>query len=274
MNTSTVGVEIGTTIMEVTPDLAQLWLGRNSRNRRVKMEQVVAWQREMEEGRWQLNGEAIKLAGPLLAPTMLLDGQNRLTAILRSRVTVRMLVVYGLPVDSQLTMDSGSKRTAADDLTILGIKNSSSIAAAAALSLRFSDGYLNGYGSSVANSRILEWVEDHPEIELSATVAAKYAIKADATKTLVTYTHWQFARIDLDAATAFWRDASEKVQLVKGDPILALTNRLASARRSRERVSPGVAVAATFRVWNARRQGQTLRSITLSGPVDAFPRLR
>jgi len=274
MHTLEVATEVQTELMEVTPELAQIWLGRNTQNRRLKAAQIAAWAKEMLDGRWQVNGESIKLAGSLFDPSMLLDGQNRLHAILRAGVPVKTFVVYNLPVHTQLTMDSGSKRTASDNLTINGIKNASVVASVAALSIRFSEGYLNGYGSSVANSRVAEWIEGHPEIAVSAAVASSFAIKADATKTLTAYTHWRFAQVDADAATNFWRDAAEKVGLIPGDPVLALTNRLATARRNKERVSPGAAVAATFRAWNARRQGQSLRTLSFNNVYETFPRIR
>lgn len=269
-----INTQVRTELVEVTPELAQIWLGRNAQNRRLKSEQILAWALEMTEGRWQLNGESIKLAGPLYAPTMLLDGQNRLHAIMRAGIPVETFVAYNLPAHTQLTMDSGTKRSAADNLTIAGVKNAAIIASVAAMSIRFSDGRLSGSGSAVANSRVAEWITDNAEIERSAAVASAFAVKADATKSLVAYTHWRFSKIDLDAATNFWRDAAEKVGLMPGDPVLALTNRLATARRNRERVSSGAAVNATFRAWNARRQGQSIRTIYLNSPTDSFVRIK
>ena len=274
MSTTEVATEIQTELIAVTPALAQIWLGRNTQNRRLKSDQVLAWTKEMTEGRWQVNGESIKLAGPLYAPTRLLDGQNRLHAIIRAGIPVTTFVVYNLPAHAQLTMDSGTKRSAADNLTISGMKNSMTVAAAAAMSIRFSDGRLSGNGLAVANSRVAEWIEEHPEIEISAAIAGTFAVKADATKSLVAYTHWRFAQLDMDAATTFWRDAAEKVGLMPGDPVLALTNRFATARRNRERFSSGAGVAATFRAWNARRQAQPLRTLSLNAPTESFPRIK
>lgn len=266
--------DIDIQIVDVTPDLAQYYLGFNSANRKLKSASVLSYARDMAEGRWVLNGEAIKFSGPIDSPLKLQDGQNRLHAVLKSQATVKMLVIFNVGVEAQATMDSGAKRTVADNLTIHGTPNASILGSAAALALRIEDGYLSGFKGQPTNSRTIEFLADNPDLERSAAVAGLFAIKADVPKSLVAYSHWRFSQLDLEEATIFWRDAAEKVDLKAGDPVLALTSRFASARRSQERVMPPAAVAAIFRVWNARRQGQTLRTIAFTSPNGKLPSLR
>ena len=261
--------------VEVTPDLAQRWLGLNTSNRKIKTGNVVSFAADMAAGRWRTNGESIKLAGPAFHPTKLLDGQNRLHAVLRSGVTVRLLVVFGVAEDAQQTMDSGAKRTVADNLSIAGVKNAHIVASVAALALRIDDGSFGTYSAPISNARSLEFIADNQDLTRSAAVAVTYASRTDAPKSLVAYTHWRFSRVDLGEATGFWRDAAEKVGLSAGDPALALANRFSQARRNKERYFPVSAVAATFRAWNSRRAGQSIRTVAFT-PVGAsgLPRLR
>ena len=84
--------------------------------------------------------------------------------------------------------------------------------------------------------------------------------------TLVAYTTWTLGRIDQAAAYEFWIDAAEKVGLVAGDPVIALTNRFAEARRNRERMATDVQLSAIYRAWNARRAGQPLRMLKTRSP--------
>lgn len=262
--------------IEVTPDLAQRWIGLNTANRKLKPGNVAAFARDMSEGRWKTNGEAIKLAGPPFAPTKLLDGQNRLHAVLKAGVPVRMLVVFGVDAEAQGTMDSGARRTVADNLTIQGVKNAHIVSAAASLAFRVQMGKTNGGAIGVTNAALEEFIENNPDLQRSASVASQYANRADAPPSVVAYTHWILSRIDLGEATAFWRDAAEKVGLTAGDPVNALTHRLAQARRTREKVNPGSLVAAVYRAWNYRREGKPMSKIQFSQNVDGsvtIPRL-
>lgn len=99
---------------------------------------------------------------------------------------------------------------------------------------------------------------------LSAGEAQRYARRSDATPAMVTYTHWVLSQIDYDEATAFWRDAAEKAGLASGDPVIALTNRFAEARRNREALPRIAQLSVIYRAWNARRAGKQLRLIKVN----------
>ena len=260
MNTSTVtahAAEVSFAIVEVTPKQAQIWLGLNTSNRKLKPGQVTAFAEDMKAGRWALNGEAIKLAGPAYAPTKLLDGQNRLHAVLKAGVPVTLAVAFGVSATAQSTMDSGTKRTVADNLSIGGISHGAVLAAAAGIAVRAATGRLGGGPVKATNAAIEEFIYENPSLIRSARISASLANKADVPASLVAYTHWVFSAIDPIAAEKFWRDAAEKVGLEYGDPVIAMTNRFAQARRVRERIAPEAAVSAIFRTWNHRRAGKS-----------------
>lgn len=269
--------QISYSVVSVTPALAQIWLGLNTANRKLKTGQIIAFAEDMKSGRWAMNGESIKLAGPSYAPTKLLDGQNRLHAILKANVPVTLLVVFGVEPSAQGTMDSGTKRTVADNLGISGIQNSHVVASSASLALRAAQGRLGGGPVKATNAAIEKFIFDNHTIIQSAKYAIKFANKADVSASLVAYTHWVFAQIDPLAAEEFWRDAAEKVGLESGDPIIAMTNRFAQARRAKERISPEAAVSAIFRTWNYRREGKSLHKLIIvsrSGGAVEIPKLK
>lgn len=80
-------------VIDVTPELARVWLRANTRNRNTRERAVTEYARDMVAGHWNLNGEAIKFA----YDGSLLDGQHRLRAVIEADATVQMLVVVGLP---------------------------------------------------------------------------------------------------------------------------------------------------------------------------------
>lgn len=260
--------------MTVTPEVAQKWLGLNTSNRKLKKGNISAFAADMRDGRWENNGEAIKFAGPPAAPTKLLDGQNRLHAILKAGVPVRLAVAFNIKPKAQGTMDSGAKRTAADNLAIGGVPNAHIVAAAAAITFRVGGGGQFRSGTlGVTNAAIQERIEEMPALVKSAKIASTYAVRAETPPSVVAYTHYMMAALDEAEATAFWRDMAEGIGLGAGDPVIALRSRLAQARRQREKVDQGALIAAIFRTWNTRREGRAVTRVQISTGGD-IPRLK
>lgn len=47
--------------VDVTPELAETWLARNPNNRNLRKAVVDSYARDMQAGRWALNGGTLKL---------------------------------------------------------------------------------------------------------------------------------------------------------------------------------------------------------------------
>ena len=98
-----------TSIFEtITPELAGVYLSRNAEGqRRINPNRVADYAADMKKGLWVANGEAVIFddAGRLI------DGQHRLSAIVRAGVPVEMLVVRGVESKSFQTIDQGCMRT-------------------------------------------------------------------------------------------------------------------------------------------------------------------
>jgi len=99
----------------VTPEMAARWLEGNIHNRDIRIADVNRYAEDMRRGRWKLTHQAIAFT----EDGTLIDGQHRLWAILESGVTVPMLVVHGLAMDTQLVIDTHRGRTASDALNLM-----------------------------------------------------------------------------------------------------------------------------------------------------------
>lgn len=247
-------------VVVVTPEVAKRWLAKNERNRKIRDAIVDGYARDMGKGRWELTGEAIKFA----SDGSLLDGQHRLKAVVKSGTHVPMFVVRGLQSDSQHAMDTGAKRTAADALGLDGEQGSSILAATARVALAVEANRLGRWQPT--SGEIRDFVSEQPEIREAAAFARSVARRTDCPPAIVAYTTWRLSQIDPAQARQFWIDAAEKVGLRAGDPVIALTNRLAESRRNRQRLSHEMLLSAVFRAWNARRSGSTLRLIKVNSP--------
>ena len=90
--------------MTITPAMAQEWAGLNTRNRPVRYTKVAQFARDMTAGKWMLNGETIKIA----SDGTILDGQHRLYACIQAEVPFETVVIRGLPMEAQDTIDTGA----------------------------------------------------------------------------------------------------------------------------------------------------------------------
>lgn len=87
----------------ITPEIAKTMLGENVNNRRISRDNVNLFAREIRNGEWRFNGEAIKFG----KDGRLLDGQHRLLAVIAADKPLTTLVIRGLEDETQQTMDSG-----------------------------------------------------------------------------------------------------------------------------------------------------------------------
>lgn len=110
-------MEAFTRFETITPNIASIYLARNTHNRKKKEKKIKEWAVVMRAGGWKLNGETIKF----YEDGTLADGQNRLEAVIRAGVPVEMEVRYGIP-NNITTFDIGSNRNMHDILTLSGYK--------------------------------------------------------------------------------------------------------------------------------------------------------
>lgn len=102
--------------MMITPALAEQMLERNSVNRKIHIQRANQYATDMKLGRWQLNGEAIKI----YKDGTLADGQHRLKGVIIANIPVRMNVITELPKDITI-QDRGRSRSVADQLATEGM---------------------------------------------------------------------------------------------------------------------------------------------------------
>lgn len=93
--------EIKSRVVDVSPEKAAKWLERNhEQNRSINYSRVDALAGDMRDGNWKVTHQGVAFDGD----GKLIDGQHRLTAVINSGVTVRMMVTwnvgaFGDPID-------------------------------------------------------------------------------------------------------------------------------------------------------------------------------
>lgn len=252
--------------VNVTPELANRWLKGNVKNRKLRRQDLNRYKRDMVAGNWRLDGAPVRFS----PDGCLLDGQHRLTAIVETKLTVPMLVVRGINPDAQSVMDTGRKRTAGDALSINGHKNATAVAAAARLGLAVEAKVLSLSHYEVSHEEVIGYIEDNPDLSTAVDFLKSYTRRTDCPPAVASYTYMVMRRINSKDASEFWVSMAEKVGLTEGDPVIALSNRLAESRRLRESLPKDALLSLIYRAWNARRTGNKMRIIRLNSPAGGF----
>lgn len=100
----------------ITPAIAQEWLKQNTKNRNVSQQKVNAYAEDMSSGNWRDHHQGIAF----YCDGTLADGQHRLLGIIKSGVSVPMLVTFDVPRESAIGIDVHRARKTDDVLRITG----------------------------------------------------------------------------------------------------------------------------------------------------------
>lgn len=253
-------VEPTAEFITVTPGLAQEWLGRNIGNRNLKRIKIAVFARDIRHGDWLVTGEAIKFDWN----SRLIDGQNRLHAVIEANTPVTMLVVRGLDPATQKVMDTGAKRSAGDALKMSGHDNRPNVLAATIrLLISWDEGLLeNAYSKAreVSHSEILDTYALHDRALDAAVAFSGRAFKQiGATPSPLALTMFLTSIVDAEASMQFFTSLRELDLGGRGDPRAALYRRLQSLRD--EKSVPAQQVYFILRAWNAWRADEKLHGM-------------
>jgi len=259
---------ITTEVVTVDPDAATELLELNSHNRPLKPTVVERFARDMREGRWLLTGDALKIS----RTNVLLDGQHRLAAIVKSGVPVQMLVVRGIDDEAQIAMDTGIKRSHADALTLRGETQTAALASTARLSMLYLEGRLFSESRYpyVSAGELVEFIEKNPDVRDAARFGQTFSRRSDLPPSVGGTAYLLFTRIDVDAGEDFFERLAARVDLPPGSPVLALDSRLRQIRRSKTHVEQRHVLRLVLKAWNYERDGKLAKSLYLAPRTSNF----
>lgn len=241
-------------LIDLTPALAEELLTKNTHNRPARERVWKAYAADMESGNWNFNGDAIRIS----QEGVLLDGQHRCLAVVSSGATIQVLLITGLPPETQDTVDGGAKRKLSDVLALRGHRNATNLASVLRLITQWeTNGRLDN--GSVTNSQALGTLERIPWIEDGIPLTQRVRSHTALPASIAGFTWWLFASLDAEEAEAFFERLITGENLRKGNPIYTLRSSLASMQREvRGERSTKYLAAITIKAWNAWRRGDEL----------------
>jgi hypothetical protein len=245
----------------ITPKIASEMLLANRRNRNLLSSRVARLAEAMERAEWELNGQTIKfdIEGNLL------DGQHRLQAVIDSGCAIESLVVRGLPIAAQDTVDTGRKRRLADILRIEGFQDAHALAAGVNMLFRYQNRSRLDYSQEGAPSvkQAMRLIEDEPRITEGVSVARNLTREIGGPVGVFAALHCVFIKADPVSTPAFFVGLERGEDLGKGDPLLSLRKQLNRMRTERlYSQTPATVAGLTVKAFNMRRDGSKVAILT------------
>jgi hypothetical protein len=261
-------LDVNVEIVYMTPELAAELLELNTRNRKLKPTRVDSLVRELQDGEWRFNGDAVRVSND----ARLLDGQHRLEAVVQSGITAPMLLIEGIQEDAQATIDAGLMRTYADHLRINGEERANRLAGI----VRLYAAYLQSKGKDRWNENKFRLsigaldrvLEKNPKLRQSAENAVSLYKngKVPIQESVGGVADYVLHRIDGPDAQFFFERLSTGTKLYESgptQPILKLREYIMSPRDTVEHRRAYVNLGAVFKAWNAYREGRTVSNVAL-----------
>lgn len=265
-------------IAEITPDLAAAWLeDYNNCNRKLNPDDIARYASDMEHGRWDDTRDPLKFD----TDDQIVDGQDRLAAVVRYGKPVEFHITFGLRPQTRLRVDDGRKRRFYDDLKMNGITNGSQIEALMrkVRTWNLLQGLTVTGGVSRVSRTVLaeDYEEIHEQVKAAMVLANEYprVPTGMGSKQFMCYLLAQHAPIEV--VQRFFRVLSIGSQAEEDQPLVELRSKL---ERNRTEVKLGIhrsftAIEVYFMIlgWNAWLTGKKVKSYNLpiAGLKPPFP---
>lgn len=258
------------TLETITPGRAREMLELNTRNRRIKPEDVEYLAGCIERGEWVVNGETLKF----LDSGQLGDGQHRLGAVMLSGVTIETLVVRGLSEKAFDSVDTQKARRLSEVLMIEGYERTVFLAAALNQLHRYTgDDFTFGKAAAASTGQALALLQESPGLERSTMLAGRvHRAVGYGPAGVLAMLHYLFSQVDPEAADEFFERLVDGVMLSGTDPVLHLRNRFINEHRKprRDRIKAPEAAHLTIVAFNHRRAGTEMEKLRARFS-DPFP---
>lgn len=246
--------QITTQVMTVTPATAAEWLANNPNNRKLAKHVISEYASAIRNGDWSLNGESIKIS----VGGELLDGQHRLSAIVRAKAPIQSIVIMGLPDDVINTVDVGKKRTTSDIFSMGRIKYSPQVSGTVTILFNIENGYK--FQSKVTTLNAQRYLADHPEVadSVAFTQVNKGALKW---RPQFGAAHALFSRKSREAADDFFVRLSTGTGLSANEGVYRLREKLIMEDHNKKKSARVDIMVWFIKAWNADRAGTPLTKL-------------
>jgi hypothetical protein len=258
----------------ISPQVANYLLTYNTNNRKPRESIVARYAKEMKEGRWKEDtGELVKIS----KSGVLLDGQHRLLAVVKSGCSIAFHVSFEMKDEIFEVIDQGSKRNATDIFLIEGCQYSTMIPSMIQTYCLLKNGKVGQRGTQLDNkhspSKLLEiynqdveswndvakkshnWYQQFSKIIQPSTIGAFYAL---------------FKDIDNVQALDFMEQLCKGTR-INNDTIHWLRKKLTDDKISSFKMQTSYKNAIIIKTWNNFRKNISTSRVNYNLEKEKFP---
>lgn len=256
-------------IKTITPQMAVEFISRNPKNRKISSRIVNQYAEDFLNGEFKFNGETIKFN----KKGQLIDGQHRLSALIKAQATADFVVVEDLDEDAINTVDIGRKRLLADFLDMSGQKNCTTLAAAigilAVMEERGSES-LNFKNKSPKVEVAEKLLNKHPRLKTSVEFAIRQVHKKMLQPGLMAVIHYITTQADEESAGKFWNEVMNGARITEKDATYMLRNKLQNCAINNVKLSPREVIEYFSKAWRLFINNKKVAKLQRDGIAD-FP---
>lgn len=267
--------DVAVSIERITPSVAQSMLGANTHNRDTNRFETIS--KALKNGEWSLNGASIVFSDD----GVLLDGQHRLIACVKTGIAFDTIVVRGIEKRQQMTMDVGTKRKVADFLKLDGYPDPSLVASIGnaiyrADYLGLSESFTRATAEKGTLLATVDFIEDNYETRIGPlkslvrTVSRRYRGVYSATIGPLFDVFRRAGDEDFDAFIDQLLGKAEPCKTVE----LLISRLDENVRKTSGKLTQKVIAALFIKTWNAFMSGEQLGTLAYrqgGAHPEAFP---
>lgn len=262
-----------TEVREISPEVATEMLKKNYNNRKITKGNVNFLSKQMKEGKWLFDGQPIRFD----TFGRLLDGQHRLSAVIKSCTTQKFLIVSGLNDNTFQVMDTGKNRSSSDALSVMGVSYSSSVSACARLVIKHNQGSHSKTGGEgrIPNADVVEWFNINKDIESKAITCRLLSkdFMSVLPSSYLMYLSFVFDERSVTDSEKFLSQVCYGTNTDIKSPANVLRRCLISDKLSKTSMSPRNKKALIFKAWNSFRLDKNISFLRWNSDKEKFPNL-
>jgi hypothetical protein len=254
---------------EITPDKAKELLRTVKDNRSLVQNYVTVLARDMSAERWYASPQGLVLDDQ----GNVLDGQHRLSAVVRAGVPVKFWVTRGVPRNAFKYLDAGRSRSMADRLRISGYADSTQLAAITRKVFAWEKGQPWSYTTVASRDDLQETIDKNPLLLEAAKFAHAWRSPSRLAPATAAFAWWLFMGMAEEEASWFMERLRTGTELPVDSGVWAVHDRLSRDPERGKYMKPQLTVAYMITGWNAQRDGRPVKRLMFRNPLtnDNYP---
>ncbi len=255
---------ITVSIDEISPAKAAQMLDTiNIGNRKITKTRVDQYKRDLLNGDWLFNGDAIRID----EHGVLIDGQHRLTAVAQSGVFCEFLIIRGIKSKHKHTIDTGKGRTGGDTLSIQsGVSASDSHVISGAIStfVKYKKSGFGSYGGGnrLTNTEILNCYHENKHLIDSSLEMMKQIVPMRGLlmqKVDILFLFMIFSEIDSSDARAYLSKILTGAEIATGSTEMHIRNIIIDCKTGVRKTNKKILINSIIKCWNTVRRGGQIK---------------